>query len=267
MATEPTPGARGSSERAEGRHLHAVPDAQLDVVGKPWRKIDSRARVTGQTRYADDLAPRMSFCKLLRSTQAHARIVRIDTSAAEAMEGVHAPSARTCRSHSASCRSARTHTRSASRRCVSSAIPWLPSPRSTRRRRGRPAVASSSSTSPCRSCRKVFAASEPAEHRIHDYGRTGNFHRQENLEFGDLAQGFAESDVVREDFFYFEGNTHLPMEEHATLATFDPDGKLCVQSSTQTPHYLHRALSKVLAEHVPPHKIRVIACPNGGGFG
>src|SRR5690606_5087366 len=31
--------------------------------------------------------------------------------------------------------------------------------------------------------------------------------------------------------------------------------------------YLHRALAKVLAEHVRPHEIRVIACPNGGGFG
>ena len=45
----------------------------------------------------------------------------------------------------------------------------------------------------------------------------------------------------------------------------DPDGKLDVWSSTQTPHYLHRALAKALA--IPAAHIRVIACPNGGGFG
>ncbi len=65
--------------------------------------------------------------------------------------------------------------------------------------------------------------------------------------------------------FFFEGNTHLPIEQHATVALKDPDGKLVVYSSTQTPHYLHRALAKALA--MPAAHIRVIATPNGGGFG
>src|SRR5205823_7184303 len=56
-----------------------------------------------------------------------------------------------------------------------------------------------------------------------------------------------------------------PIEEHATLAALDGEGKLTVWSATQTPHYLHRALAKVLG--VPAHLIRVIAPPNGGGFG
>ncbi|HZS42266.1 MAG TPA: molybdopterin cofactor-binding domain-containing protein, partial [Polyangia bacterium] len=42
-------------------------------------------------------------------------------------------------------------------------------------------------------------------------------------------------------------------------------GKLCIWSSTQTPHYLHRALAKTLA--LPAAHVRVIATPNGGGFG
>src|SRR5262249_37749477 len=54
-------------------------------------------------------------------------------------------------------------------------------------------------------------------------------------------------------------------EQHATLATPDPEGKLLVYSSTQTPHYLHRALAKVLG--MPAAHIRVVATPNGGGFG
>ncbi len=49
------------------------------------------------------------------------------------------------------------------------------------------------------------------------------------------------------------------------MALKDPDGKLVVYSSTQTPHYLHRALAKALA--MPAAHIRVIATPNGGGFG
>ena len=49
------------------------------------------------------------------------------------------------------------------------------------------------------------------------------------------------------------------------VGTVDGDGKLTLWSSTQTPHYVHRALAKVL--QIPAAHIRVIACPNGGGFG
>jgi CO/xanthine dehydrogenase Mo-binding subunit len=55
------------------------------------------------------------------------------------------------------------------------------------------------------------------------------------------------------------------MEQHAAVAHFDPDNKLTLWSSTQTPHYVHRALTKVLG--LPAAHIRVIATPNGGGFG
>jgi CO/xanthine dehydrogenase Mo-binding subunit len=55
------------------------------------------------------------------------------------------------------------------------------------------------------------------------------------------------------------------MEQHAAVAHFDSDGKITLWSSTQTPHYVHRALAKVL--RLPASHIRVIATPNGGGFG
>jgi 4-hydroxybenzoyl-CoA reductase subunit alpha len=55
------------------------------------------------------------------------------------------------------------------------------------------------------------------------------------------------------------------MEQHAAVAHFDSDGKITLWSSTQTPHYVHRALAKVLG--LPASHIRVIATPNGGGFG
>src|SRR5258708_4861812 len=55
------------------------------------------------------------------------------------------------------------------------------------------------------------------------------------------------------------------MEQHAAVAHFDTDEKLTLWSSTQTPHYVHRALTKVLG--IAASHIRVIATPNGGGFG
>src|SRR6476659_3925346 len=64
------------------------------VVGHPLRRIDGAAKVTGQTRFADDLVlPRMLHCKLLRSKVAHARILCIDVSAALSAPGVVAVAA------------------------------------------------------------------------------------------------------------------------------------------------------------------------------
>ncbi len=85
------------------------------------------------------------------------------------------------------------------------------------------------------------------------------------MEFGDTGEGFARADRVYEDLFFYEGNTHLALEQHAAVADFGPDGKLTLWTSTQTPHYVHRALAKVL--RMPASRIRVIATPNGGGFG
>ena len=108
-------------------------------------------------------------------------------------------------------------------------------------------------------------ALEIGEPRIHEYGEDGNIHKRVALEFGDVDAALAGADHVFEDTFFFQGNTHLPLEQHASVAAVDPDGKLTLWSSTQTPHYVHRALVKVLK--MPAAHIRVIACPNGGGFG
>src|SRR5215470_10055992 len=62
----------------------------LRVIGVPRRRVDGRAKVTGQTRFADDIfLPRMAHCKLLRSPHPHARIRGVDVSRAIAHPGVY----------------------------------------------------------------------------------------------------------------------------------------------------------------------------------
>ena len=64
---------------------------QYSVVGKRVPNIDAKVKVTGEATYVDDLSlPGMLIGKILRSTVAHARIVSIDTSAAEKLPGVKA---------------------------------------------------------------------------------------------------------------------------------------------------------------------------------
>jgi 4-hydroxybenzoyl-CoA reductase alpha subunit len=242
-------------------------DRSLRQVGRSRRRVDARAKVTGQTRFADDIMlPRMLHCRLLRSTQPHARIVNIDTSRAAAVEGVHLvltgetfPIAYgilpVSHDEHALCRD--------KVRFVGDPVAAV--------------IARDEATAEA-ACRLIDITYEPlrtfaspadsltfSEPRIHEYGDFGNVHKAVSLQFGDVDAAIDRADHVFDDVFFFEGNTHLPLEQHATVALKDADGKLVVYSSTQTPHYLHRALAKALA--MPAAHIRVIATPNGGGFG
>ncbi|MCA8956345.1 MAG: molybdopterin-dependent oxidoreductase, partial [Planctomycetes bacterium] len=267
MAAESNGAANQPGTADQGYYRHDTPQQDLRVIGKPLRKVDARTKVTGRTGYADNLSlPRMVYMKLLRSTQAHARIRSIDTSAAAAMPGVVGIllGSELPNQFGILPVSNDEHTLAIDR------VRFVGDPVA--------AVAALDEETAWAACRAIVVDYEPLpvigspaealatpEPRIHDYGDEGNVHKYVNLQFGDVERGFAESDLVRQDVFFFEGNTHLPMEQHACLADYDKDHKVTIHSSTQTPHYLHKALTKVLA--MPASNIRVIACPNGGGFG
>jgi 4-hydroxybenzoyl-CoA reductase subunit alpha len=244
-----------------------VAKEHFKVVGKPFRKVDARAKCVGQTKFADDIVlPRMLFCKILRSHLPHALIKSIDVSKALAPPGVFAVITG-----------------------KDLPIPYgiLPISQDEHalciekvRFIGDPVAAVAAidediafdamnlievEYEPLTTISSIDEALLIDEPRIHDYGDGGNIHKKVSLEFGNVEDGFAEADLVREDTFFYEGNTHLPMEQHAAVAQFDADGKITLWTSTQTPHYVHRALAKVL--ELPASHIRVIATPNGGGFG
>ena len=242
--------------------------APLNVIGKPRRRVDGRAKVTGQTVFADDIVmPRMLHAKLLRSHLPHARIVSIDTSRALAAPGVKLvltgaefPIAYgimpVSQDEHALCRDKVRYVGDPVAAVIAGseweaaeatrlidvayeALPTIDSPE------------------------KALAAGDT---RIHEYGEGGNIHRLAHFAFGDVEEALAQPGVkVYDDLFFFEGNTHLPLEQHASVAALDKDGRLTLWSSTQTPHYLHREAARAL--DLPAHRLRVVATPNGGGFG
>ena len=240
---------------------------ELRVIGVPRRRVDARAKVTGQTRFADDIfLPRMAHCKLLRSPHPHARIRNIDTSRALAHPGVYLVLTGkdlpieygilpVSQDEQALCSDHVRHVGDPLAAVVA-----------------REELTAFEALDLIDVEYEILATiSDPQEAlatpdpRIHDYGEEGNIHKRVALEFGDVEKSFVEADEIFEDTFFYQGSTHLPIEQHAAVAIKDPDGKLTIWSSTQTPHYLHRALAKVL--NMPPAHIRVSATPNGGGFG
>lgn len=242
-----------------------------NVVGKPFRRVDGRAKVTGATRFADDLSfPRMCHLRLVRSTVPHGRIAGIDLSEAERVPGVLG---------------------FLTGKDLPEPFGILPVSQDEHtlcpdkvRFVGDPVVAVAATTEDAAweaahrvrveyesletvaSVEEALASADATDgDRIHDYGDGPNLHKRISMRFGDVDAGFERADLVLEDTLLYEGNTHLPMEQHAAVAVPEDEGRVTVYTSTQTPHYVHRALTKVLG--LPASRIRVVATPVGGGFG
>jgi 4-hydroxybenzoyl-CoA reductase alpha subunit len=239
----------------------------FDVVGKPLQRVDAVTKVTGRAIYADDMLPaRTLHCRILRSPHPHARIVSIDTSAARRIPGVQAVIT------------------GADLPIKFGILPVTQDERALEHEKVRyvgdpiAAVAATEEEIAAAACDAIVVEYEvlepvmsieealvaPKDERIQDYGGPHNIHKLVALEFGDVEGGFARAEHVREDIFFFQGNTHLPMEQHSAIATY-VDGRVTLWSSTQVVHYVHRALSRVL--ELPMSRIRVIGAAHGGGFG
>jgi 4-hydroxybenzoyl-CoA reductase subunit alpha len=240
---------------------------RFDTVGKPRRRVDGRAKATGQLRFADDLsAPRMLHCKLLRSPHPHAEIESVDVSRAEKHPGVHLVlTGEQFQVPYGIMPVSQDENALAVGRVRFVGDPVAAVVATDEQTAGAALALIEVKYRPLATVASPEEALANPEPRIHDYGERGNIHRNQAYEFGDVEEALAKSDHVFEDLFFYEGNTHLPMEQQASLASIEGDGKLLVQTSTQNPHYLHRQLARVL--QMPAAHIRVIATPNGGGFG
>lgn len=238
--------------------------AEFSVIGRALPRVDAAGKVTGATRYADDLTlPRQLWCRLVRSPHPHARIVRIDPRRALALDGVAAVLMGADLETSYGILPVSQDEQA----LCTDRVRYVGDPVA--------AVAAVDEATADRAAglvevtyellAPVFTIEEAMAGRGAPLHGASNIQKAVALEFGDLAQGFAQAEHVREDLLFYDGSTHLPLEEHAVLASYEPGGTLTVWSSTQTPHYLHRVLSKVL--RVPMARIRVVAAPVGGGFG
>ena len=218
--------------------------SNLSILGRRLPKTNSWAHLTGQAKYADDIVlPRMLYGRLLRSTQAHARIKRIDISRALAYPGVVGV---------------------VTGADMPEKMGIMPSTQDETalavdkvRYVGEPvaAVAALDEDTAFEALSLIDIDYEPLEPilsieealgrddvKIHDESARGNVFKEVHLSFGDLEAGFAKADHIRDDWFFFEGNTHAPIESHSCVANGEANGNVTLWTCTQVPHYLHLSL-------------------------
>lgn len=238
-----------------------------EIVGRPVPLVDGIEKVTGRARFTADLDARGALVgRILRSPVSHGRILRVDTSRAEALDGVVAVvTGQDCD---------KTYG------VIPIAMNEYPLARDRVRYCGEPVAAVAARDAATAEAALALIALEiaplpacptPAESRapdaplLHD-DKPGNLEREVHHSFGDPARGFAEADLVREESFDCAEINHAQMEPHAALAEYDPEReRLTLHSVTQVPFYVHLTLARCL--DMDSSRIRVVKPFVGGGFG
>ncbi len=240
-----------------------APEPVREVVGAPVEKKDALAKALGTLKYGDDMTPEgVLHGKVLWSGHPHAEILRIDTSAAKEMAGVHAV---------------------LTARDVPGDNVYGPMVRDAQvmaldkvRFIGEPVVVVFAETEEQAEAARdackveyrplpgVFTPEQalaPDAPKLHP---EGNIHHKAQIRKGDVDRGFAEAEVVVESTYSAPFIEHAYLEPEVGLAE-PTEGGVKVMMNTQYPFGDQRQIADALG--IEADKVQVVQIPGGGAFG
>lgn len=243
----------------------------MTLVGSNVPMVSALTKVTGAVIYAANLEfPDQIYAKALRSPYPHAKLVRIDASKAARLPGVRAVVTRDdltglnpyfgtgvedqpivvidkVRYAGDIVAAVAADSREIAEEAIASiAVEYEELPAAT----------------------DILEAARPDAiiHERHvDKAAGGNIHGVYRAASGDIEQGFKESDEIIENTYTLPPVQHGHIEPHAVTAYWDPNGKLVVHTSCQTPSPLQEQLAKIFKLSL--NRVRIVVPPVGGGYG
>jgi len=255
----------------------------MKVVNKLHPSVDGKGIMMGRPAYTDDLTEANSLIvKVLRSPHAFAKIIKIDTSRAKALEGVEIvlthhdfkriPFTRAGQGYpepsphdkfvldeyvryvgdEVACVAAvdeKTALRALEMIDVTYEV--LTPVLDFEKAKGNPSI----------------IHPEPEIHEMFPIGfdPKNNVAASYEMNVGTIQEAMDKAEVVVEEVFYTQACAHAMMEPHTVNARIDVMNRLVLYSATQTPFHVRRILSQTL--EFPLSRIRVIKPRVGGGFG
>ena len=237
-----------------------------NVVGQSVSRIDAVAKVTGAALFPGDLEmPGMLHMKILFAERPHARIVRLDTSRAEAYPEVAA---------------------------VLTAKD-VPVNEFGLQQRNQPVlcgevvrfvgdkvalVVAETEQAAAAACDLVavefedlpvvgdpLVAMQPDAPLVHPERGDSNVCVHYKIRKGDVAAGFARADAVVESEYHLPFQEHAYLQPEAGLAYIDDEGRVTVQAAGQWPHADREQIARALG--LSEEQVRVIYPAIGGAFG
>ncbi len=248
----------------------------LPVIGNNVLRVDGLEKVTGLAKFVADLDPgRRVVARILRSTQAHARILSIGVENAQGIPGVRAVVT------GADC----------PRRIGHAMQDQYPIARGKVRYVGEPVavVVASSVEAAEAALAQIEVQYEPLSHVLHprDAARPGapvlhedlvdyphdallhpeagtNICHHYQLRRGSVQPAFASAHLVVENEYWVPWIAHVQLEPHGAVALWDGEA-FTLWSSSQSPFFIRETVSHLF--DISPSKVRVVIPYVGGGFG
>ncbi len=255
--------------------------SEYKYVGKPIIRIDGKEKVSGATKYTDDLnfGPNLLHAAIVESPFAHAKIINIDTSQAEKLPGVIKVFTGKDFPYKFGLYMKDRYIFAQDRvRFVGEQVAAVVARDLKTAKKAAKLVKVEYEELPA-IFDQMDALKEDAI-RIHpnlgDYPHVPWFFPKANTNIahwrktrrGDVKKGFEEADFILEDEYFVPRYSHCPIETHIAVGLCDLSGRLTIWASSQSPHTQRNLFAEALAPLGFSHKdIRVIAPPIGGGFG
>ncbi|MCP5084779.1 MAG: xanthine dehydrogenase family protein molybdopterin-binding subunit [Alphaproteobacteria bacterium] len=252
-------------------------DDDLNEIGKPTQRQDMLGHVTGRTKYFDDHAfDGLLHLKVLRSPHHHARIRRLDTSAAQSAPGVR-------RVMTGADVPVNLNTMLSLINFGEDDEPSLATDKV--RYKGEPvaAVVAESEAAAYDALSKitvdydplpaVFDVEEalaPGAPQVNDVF-PGNYfpyydkYSHQKLRFGDVERAFAQADHVLEERYQMSPIEHAPVEPMGCIAAPETNNRIVVHTATQALFFSLGISAKIL--NIPSNRFHFIGGTVGGGFG
>ncbi len=235
-------------------------------IGGNTLRIDARAKVTGRTRYVEDIGmPGLLYAKVLRSPHHHARLLSLDTQATAQMPGViriitadDIPGVNGFPNYSQD-------------------EPVLTPVGETVKMKGAPValVVASTPEEAHVAVGGILTEYEPLAHtfnageaisdsasKIYEGGNVLNTHQ---VAHGDLEKAFANSAAIVEAMYQTAFQEHSALERESSLGYVDKSGRVTVFGSTHEPHWQQGWIAEML--RLDLEQVRFITSPMGGSFG
>ena len=244
----------------------------MSLVGTNVEMVGGRAKVSGAVSYVADMEfPGQLYAKALRSPYPHAKLIRIDASKAAALPGVRAVVTRDdlvgLNPYFGTGVEDQPVLVIDKARCVGDILAAVAADSKEIAEEAVLLIAVEFAQLPAAT--NILDAIEPDAPIVHeqhvDKRFGGNIHGVYRAASGDIEQGFKESDGVIENVYKLPPVQHGHIEPHVVTAIWEPNGKLVIHTSSQTPSPLQEQIAKIFK--LPLNRVRVIVPFVGGGYG
>src|SRR5208337_4633247 len=241
--------------------------SDFDVINTREIRLDSPDKATGRAVYVDDMSmPGMLYGVMLQSPMAHARILKVDASAARSLAGVKAV---------VTSKEAGLIKFGVSPARYDETIFCYDRVRHVGDNVAAVAAVDIETAMKALALIKVDYEELPAVFTIEQAMAEGapllhdeyprNICAEVHQEFGDVKAAFKQCDLIKTTSFVNKRQDGAFIEPQGCIAYYDHFGNMTLYSSTQVPHYLQRTLAMALG--LPVGKVWVVKPYVGGGFG